>query len=110
MSKPRVFALQKQQRYDISAVKYYSKEIIYIIDDEHINPFDTHGFIELIRHKLIMNNFDPDIDFICLTGSSILLSFFLATLVRYHRCTDQFKVLIFDATRSQYKLRLLDLG
>jgi len=108
--KPRVFVLQKQQRYDTSAVKYYSKDIVYIIDNEHINPFDTHGFIELVRHRLIMEDFNPNLDFICLTGSSILLSLFLATLVRQYAYQNQFKVLIFDAIKSHYKLRLLNLG
>jgi len=108
--KPRVFVLQKQQRYDISAVKYYSKEIIYIIKDEHINPFDTGGFTELVRHRLIMEDFNPDLDFVCLTGSSILLSLFLAVLVKQRNFDDQFKVLMFDAKKSQYKLRILNLG
>lgn len=105
----RVFVLQKQGRYDISAVKYYSKNIIYIVNDEHINPFDTSGFVELVKHRLIMEDFNPDFDFICLTGSSILLSLFLAVIVAHYNYTN-IKILMFDAKLSRYKLRLLNLG
>lgn len=107
---PRVFILQRQNRYDIGAVKYYSPDLIYIIEREHINPFDTFGFIELIQHRLIVEKFNPEKDFICLTGSSILLALFLATLVRDYHLYDQFKVLIFDAKTSKYTLRILNLG
>ena len=108
--KPRIFILQDQSRYDISAVKYYSDKLVYIINQERINPFDINEFIELIRHRLIMDNFNPGVDFICLTGSSILLSLFLATLVRKYTYTSQFKVLIYDARNNKYKLRMLNFG
>lgn len=109
----RVFVLQEQKRYDVSAAKYYSKEFVYILKEEHVSPFDTYGFVELVRHRLIMEKFNPETDFICLTGSSVLLSLFLATLVRLNSDSmvcDNFKVLIFDAKTSKYKLRLLNLG
>ena len=107
---PRVFVLQTQKRYDISAVKYYSKEIVYVLRDEHINPFDTDGFIELIKHRLIMEKFDPNKDFICLTGSSILLSLFIATIVWFTNGYSNLKVLMFDAKTTKYKLRILNFG
>jgi len=108
--KPRVFILQNQSRYDISAAKYYSNKFVFIINKEHINPFDTYEFTELVRHKLIMESFNPERDFICLTGSSILLSLFLATLIRHYSYISQFKVLIFDAKTNKYKLRMLSFG
>ena len=106
----RVFILQAQKRYDISAVKYYSKNLVYILKEEHISPFDTYGYIDLITHRLKEENFNPRKDFICLTGGSILLSIFLATLTRHFVYESQFKVLIFDARNNKYKLRILDLG
>jgi len=106
---PRVFVLQTQKRYDISAVEYYSKQLIYVLRDEHINPFDTAGFIELIKHRLIMEHFDPNKDFICLTGSSILLSLFMATVV-WHANYQNIKVLMFDAKTTKYNLRILNFG
>ena len=105
----RVFVLQKQSRYDVSAVKFYSSHILYIADQENLNPFDTTPFAELVEHKLKMNQFDPDNDFICLTGSSVLLSIFLAILVRQYSYCGQFKILVYDARRSKYQLRLLNL-
>ena len=108
-SKARVFVLQKQKRYDISAVKYYSDEIIYVVNnDEHISPFDTDGFIELVTHRLIMANFNPEIDFICLTGSSILLALFMASIGSCYSYAN-LKILMFDARTTNYKLRLLNL-
>ena len=106
MKEPKVFILQKQKRYDTSAVKCYSKHPIYIIDQEYINPFDTTGFMELVRHRLIMETFDPNIDFICLTGSSILLSLFLAAVVKEYTYSN-IKLLIFDARHNKYRLRIL---
>lgn len=108
--KPRVFILQDQRnsRYDISGVKYYSNELIYIIGSERINPFDIYEFIELVQHRLVMEAFHPEKDFICLTGSSVLLSLFLAAIVRKYTYVDQFKVLIFDAKKNRYKLRMLN--
>ena len=105
----RVFVLQKQSRYDVSAVKYYSSDIVYIADGENLNPFDTDLFAELVSHKLKMANFDADHDFICLTGSSVLLSIFLAILVRQFPYNSQFKILVYDARRSKYQLRLLNV-
>lgn len=110
-AKARVFVLQNQnqKRYDISAVKYYSDEIVYVIGNiEHISPFDTPAFIDLVTHRLIMENFNPEIDFICLTGSSILLSLFAAILGSRYSYAN-LKVLMFDARNNNYKLRLLNL-
>jgi hypothetical protein len=106
----RVFVLQEQKRYDISAVKYYSKEIVFVLQDEHVSPFDTYSFIDLVRRRLKVKEFDPENDFICLTGSSILLSLFMATLMQVNWHSKQFKVLIFDAKTSKYKLRILNFG
>ena len=110
--KPRVFILQDQlnSRYDISGVKYYSNKLIYIINREHINPFDIDEFVELVKHRFIMEDFNPEIDFICLTGSSILLSLFLAIIVRKYAYAGQFKVLMYDARNNKYKLRMLNFG
>lgn len=110
--KSRVFILQDQRnsRYDISSVKYYSKELIYVIDNERINPFDINEFTELIKHRFIMENFNPEKDFICLTGSSVLLSVFLAVIVMKYSYAGQFKVLIYDARNNKYKLRMLSFG
>ena len=109
--KPKVFILQKQNRYDISAVKYYSDNIVYIINDERINPFDIQELTELVKHRLIMNNFNPEVDLICLTGSSVLLSLFLATIVVHTGGGySNLKVLIYDARNSKYKLRILNFG
>ena len=106
----RVFVLQRQKRYDISAVEYYSKELVYVLNDEHINPFDTNGFVELIKHRLIMEHFDPNKDFICLTGSSVLLSLFMAIVIWYTNGYSNIKVLMFDAKTTKYKLRILNFG
>lgn len=105
----RVFVLQKQSRYDVSAVKFYSPHILYIADQENLNPFDTTPFAELVVHKLKTCQFDADNDFICLTGSSVLLSIFLAILVREYPMNNQFKILVYDARRSKYQLRILNL-
>jgi hypothetical protein len=102
----RVFVLQKQNRYDISSVKDYSKNIIYLAEDERINQFDTFGFIDLIVYKLRKFEFNPDIDFICLTGSSVLLSLFLATITRRYNMHDNFKLLMFNSKTNKYQLRI----
>jgi len=105
----RVFVLQKQSRYDVSAVKFYSPDIVYIAEQENLNPFDTVPFAELVIHKLKMGEFEPANDFICLTGSSVLLSMFLAILVREFPYNSQFKILVYDARKSKYQLRMLNL-
>ncbi len=106
MRKSKVFILQKQNRYDTSAVKDYSNHLVYIINQEHIDPFDNAGFMELVKHRLIMEEFEPEKDFICLTGSSILLSLFLAAIVQEHTYAN-LKLLIFDARNHKYRLRIL---
>ena len=104
---PRVFVLQKQSRYDVSAVDAYSKDIIYIADRETISPFDTFGLIELIEHKLIIENFRPAIDYICLTGPSVLLAIFLATFVSLFHY-QSLRTLMFDARHNKYTIRMLE--
>ena len=108
--KPRVFILQDQSKYDISAVKYYSNKLVFIVDRERINPFDIYEFTSLIKHRLTVEHFNPEIDLICLTGSSIMLSLFLATIVHWTNGYSNLKVLIYDARNSKYKLRILNFG
>lgn len=106
MRKPKVFILQKQTRYDTSAVKSFSSYPVYIINQEHISPFDNAGFMDLVKHRLIMEKFDPDTDFICLTGSSVLLALFLAAVVQGNAYRN-LKLLMFDARNHKYRLRIL---
>ena len=110
IKKPRVFILQNQSRYDVSDAKYYSDKFVYIINQERINPFDIDEFIELVNHRLTMEKFNPEIDFICLTGSSILLSLFLASIVKWTNGYSNLKILIYDSRNSKYKLRMLNFG
>lgn len=109
-NKQRVFVLQEHGKYNVDAVKYYSKEIVYIVQEERINPFDTFSLIELIWHRLKVEKFNPHDDFICLTGSSVLLALYLSVITRYCSHCEQFKVLIYDAKKNNYKLRMINLG
>lgn len=106
---PRVFVLQKQSRYDVSAVEAYSTEIVYIADRETLSPFDTYGLIELIKHVLVVNDFDIKKDFICLTGQSVLLAIFLSVFVHMFHY-GHLRTLMFDARHNKYTLRILDFG
>jgi len=102
----RVFILQVNSKYDVSAAKAYG-HLIWLVD-EYLNPFDTDKFISTVKRQLYdVNKFDAKKDVICLTGSSILVALFLAIVAHHHKNVS---VLLFDAETNKYKLRILSFG
>jgi hypothetical protein len=101
----RVFVLQINGKYDVSAAKSYG-QIVYLVSSR-LNPFDLDKFVGTVEYELYSTyKFDAKKDAICLTGSSILVALFLAVLAHHHK---KINVLLFDAKTSKYRLRILTL-
>jgi len=102
----RIFILQINSKYDVSAAKTYG-QIIYLVNGP-LNPFDTDAFVSAVEYELYTTcKFNAKKDVICLTGSSILVAMFLAVVARRHK---KINMLLFDAKISKYRLRVLSFS
>jgi hypothetical protein len=95
-----VFLANPNNRYDLSALLAYGD--LKYLTEEFINPFNTDHCIELLRAGL--EGFDPDEDYICMTGNLQIISFMM--MIAYKKFST-FRVLMFDATQSNYKERVI---
>jgi hypothetical protein len=100
---PRVFLAESSTRYDVSAAKPYG-EIVHLLK-RPMSPFNTTAIVEEFRAALEEHQFDPDVDYVCMTGSSLVVALLLATLSAEY---ERLHLLMFEATTSAYKDRWLD--
>lgn len=66
--------------------------------------WDTESVAQEICNALIKYNYDPAIDFICISGSCIPLAIYIATVTAEY---GRFKALLFDAKDRNYVCREL---
>jgi len=98
---PRIVLAEKTP-FSLHALQGYGT-IVYIAD--YINPLRVDETVEQIV-AFLEKDFNPEEDFICLTGKVITVSLLLSAAVyKFHSV----KALIFDAGASNYKERLIDV-
>lgn len=69
-----------------------------------INPFKTGAAIEEICERLAQLEYDPDRDFVAMTGGTLLVTLLVLAVVARH---GRVKVLFFDAVNNTYVVREL---
>lgn len=95
----RVIFAEPNKRYSVRAAERYG---IRVCLSQEVNPFDAQATISHFKSGLEGLFFDPDRDFVCLTGDVLSVALLLSTVLAvYGRCTT----LMFDASGSQYKQR-----
>ncbi len=98
---PRVFQIEATPRFNTVGVLKYGTLFAAFREGE-FKPF-THGEKEILA-ALRYDAFNPETDYICLTGPVINVSLFLATIVANY--DGPFKILMFNANSSKYDERL----
>ena len=102
MSRTRVFTPEPTDRYDLTEAQVFG-EVVPLL--KSAAPFSPEGIMLDFNAAFEDQQFNPAVDFICLTGKSLAVALLLsAALLRY----DKIKVLMFDAPTSKYIQRNID--
>lgn len=102
-TRPRTFIFANNDRFNTDNVVGFGDRK-YIFRDRR-SPFNVDDIIIDVWAKLIEEKFDPENDFIVLTGPMISVAVLLIAISsRYPR----FKLLMFDAAQSKYRERIID--
>lgn len=102
----RVFFLSNSTRFDTSSAEDYGiREWLF---DREPNPFQTEAFRQEVTDRLVEVEFDPEIDFIALTGGSLQIALLLGFVMQAYKY-DEISVLLFDARIGKYNSRTLEV-
>lgn len=101
---PRVFLPEPLQRLDPSNAETFGD--LRCLSSVSFNPFDMNAAYEFINENLDRVDFDPDEDYIAMSGGVVIQSLTLtAILVRYQRV----KLLMWNTTSKKYFEKSLSL-
>ena len=95
-----VFLANQNNKFDLSTLSPYGDTRFLV--DGYMNPFNTDTCLRQLKEGL--EYFDPEKDWLCLTGNMMLVSFMV--MVAYEKF-DTFKVLLFDSQHSNYRERVI---
>ena len=99
-SKPRVFVIERYMPYDIRSVAEYGEPTY--LTDGGLSPFAPSDVAKQVIASLEKQAFNPDRDFICMTGPSNIVAFMFAAVA----CEwESFNVLVFNARGHKYQVR-----
>lgn len=98
----KVVIAEPNNRYSFDASETYGDLVF--LSNVSLNPFDSANIIGIFSRRLDEIEFDPEEDFICLTGKTITVAILFAVVaVKYNK----FKTLMFDARVSAYRERTI---
>lgn len=100
----RVILAEPNQRYDLSGAEQFGP-LVYL-SPRPLPVFNTGTVVDLFKRRLHDIAFNPTEDIVCLTGNSLIVAQLTAVIAS--EC-PVFKLLMFCATDSSYKVRVLDL-
>lgn len=101
---PRVL-LPEMTSHDLSSAQTYGD--LEVATDERLSPLNPETISQILNAKFESMNFDPDQDFVCMSGNVVVLSVMVAV------CANRYGIvpmLIFDARNSRYVTRILELS
>ena len=102
---PRVFFVTHSQRFNTRSADRFGKAV-FVMDDDTVSPFQTDRILRSIESRLQDEKFDPDNDFVALTGAHVFVALFLAHAVARY---SSVKALLFDAKSSRYQERIIQV-
>lgn len=100
-SPSRVFLAEPNRRFVLTDAQKFGK-IEYLSDDQ-LNPFSISKTMELLNDGFSSKNFDPENDFLCMTGNTLILSYTLSIAATRFK---SMKLLMFDSRTSCYCERM----
>lgn len=105
-TKARAFFPTYNQRFDLSSAEKFG-EVTFLVKSDIPSPFRTQELVERLETELSLLEFNPSVDYIGLTGSTIHVSLLTAAVAANH---EVFNVLMFDAVEDRYVIREIDLS
>lgn len=102
---PRVILVERNERYDVSSATTFG-EILYLCD-RPVNPFNTVGAVELFQERLVQMEYDPEVDYLCMTGQSLTVAMLLGVAVKLY---GRVRLLMFHAREREYRERFFAVG
>ena len=96
----RVVLVEPVTKFDLSEAERYGT--LTTLSPNLLNPFDVSGAARMMSHALDHMEFNPDEDYLCLTGNTLTVSVMVAVASQKYR---RFQMLMFDARRSEYKMQ-----
>ena len=105
---PRAIFVARTPRFNVSSAEEFG-DITYVFDAERTpSPLNTDEIINKILDELSSMNYNPTVDFIALTGPSLLVALFL-TCAMHDAGSQPVKTLMFDARYDKYIERIVTM-
>lgn len=99
----RVIFATDRLRLDISPAEEHGEIVYLLTGNNQPSPFRPEDVADAFNSRLDELEFDPDRDFIALSGPAFLTSMLLAVVCAWCEC--RVNVLLFDATAARYVCR-----
>lgn len=96
----RVFLVEPNNRYDLRAAESFGR-LVYVVDK--LNPYNTTDSAQQLLDGLKANNFNPQEDFLCLTGHTLPVAFLLSMASELY---GSVRLLMFESRTSTYRERV----
>ena len=96
----RVVLAEPNERYNLSEAEQFGR--IEYISDKPMDPFKVPETIRKCKISLAAMRFNPNEDFICMTGNAITVTCLVCAA---REMFSNFKLLTFDARSSSYRLQ-----
>lgn len=96
---PRVFLPHRTDK-DVSSAKDYG-DVIYLCDTCRV--FDVDSTLRTFHKSLTTFKFNPEQDYICMTGRPLALAFLLALVSKQY---DRVRLLFHNAKLNAYHVRI----
>ena len=104
MASSRIFVLNRAG-HDYTPAKKFGEEIIPLTIG-NINIFNIERNCFMLLEKLIINNYDPEKDYLVLSGN-LILGFSLGMVMG--KIYQKIRVLVFDSSTREYNLKEINL-
>lgn len=98
----RVFVAEPNEQYDLSAASERGS-LVYLA--RRVNPISTAETVRMFLDALEEHKFDPDVDWICLSGKTATLCLLIAAAASHY---EKLPLLIFDARNGTYAERSIN--
>ncbi len=99
MKKPIVFFVTEvAERFNIDQVREFGSPVL-LFEKDNRSPYRVNDVIADIEKALRQNRFDPQVDYIALTGSYYMVLLMMATVANSY---DEFQVLMFSPAHDGY--------
>ena len=99
-SKARVFFVGRSDRFQTNAAEEFGERTFLRITT---NPLETADFMREVVAELERERFNPDEDFVAMTGPALDLALFVGTIFGLWGDMN-LKILVFEARRDRYRL------